>query len=306
MKKISFGFYWQKLKYFLARGVRPLKRGFPLFLSDASTLLLFALVLIGVPALLQSLSVTSAQNALYLGTNVPFSNTSMQAMGASSLSGFISLAESFFTSPVLYALMAFVLYGRIENTPRTIQQSVASLSGRWGSVLLTNLAIVLVLFFLTRLVSMAFLLLTMVTALVAWIPVVGWIINALTSLVGLLLSTVLEVLQLVALTYAMLGLIGDGYRGRHLWDRALGLFWGGRTDSLPAVGGLCALWMIVLTATTIASTALISLGMGTEWANMISALVHVLLVPYSASVMAGVYFAERDRVDGIRVWQDRN
>ena len=302
MKKVSVKFYWQKFKYWLARGARPLKRGLPLFAADAPTLLLFALVLIGVPALLQSLSVTSAQNALYMGSSAPFSTTSMQVMGASSLSGFISLVEKFFTSPVLYALMAFVLYGRMENTPRTFRQSVNSLSGRWGSILLANLAIVLVSFILTRLVAMAFSLLTMAATLIAWIPVVSQIVGAVITLIGQLLIAALEVLQLTALTYAMLGLVGEGYRGRHLWDQALGLFWGGRTDSLPAAAGLCALWLVVLSATAVASTVLIGTGMGPEWVGMVSALVRVLLVPYSASVMAGVYFAERDRVGGIRVW----
>ncbi|MBR3505237.1 MAG: hypothetical protein IKO07_13490 [Clostridia bacterium] len=133
----------------------------------------------------------------------------------------------------------------------------------------------------------------LLNTLTDWIPGVGAAVGLFTGALTWLALLAQEYAGLVLLVYAMAALMVDGLWALPQAKRALAVLWGGRTDSLPALGLLFGAW--------IAARALMALAgalAGGPAAGVCLALAQTALTALSAAAILAVYLRERDRQDG--------
>lgn len=133
----------------------------------------------------------------------------------------------------------------------------------------------------------------LLNTLTDWIPGVGAVVGALTGALVWLALLAQAFIAHVLLVCAMAALMVDGLWALPQAKRALAILWGGRTDSLPALGLLFGLW---IAAMALAALALALAGGAVS--GVIAALIEASLRAASTAAVMAVYLKERDRQSG--------
>ena len=196
-------------------------------------------------------------------------------------------------TPLFTALAAPTLAAAWRKRAYPLGGAIRAAGGKLLRVLATGVcawALTLALDLVTGLVSSVA---GLVGTLTDWIPGVGAAVGLLTGALVWLALLAQAFVGHVVLVYGMAALTVDDRWALPQAKRALALLWGGRTDALPELGLLLAVWVAVR-----ALMALVGMLPGGAIPQIGLAVMETGLTALSTAAVMAIYLRERDRQDG--------
>ena len=207
---------------------------------------------------------------------------------------FWALVEGILVMPLAAGMITYAASAVWEHRSASLNDAAQLVRIRIKPVLITGVAAGAIMLLLRWVSSVVGSVVGILPALTGWIPLVGPAISGIAGFVLWLLALALAFVAHAAMVSGMLALTADGMSGKPQLERAIGIVWEGRSETLPELGTVFGVWIIL--EALAGALGLIPGMIGALAGSLVSAALYVL----SMTAVSVVYLTARDRKDGMR------